>query len=68
LINHRTEMKARVKATKTMKLKLRKEGKLYYIYHTDLNTGDVTTIASDSDLDRVCAVWDKQVEIDARIK
>ena len=60
-------MKARVKKTKTMKLKQVKEGKLYCIYHTDLSTGDVTTIASDSDLDKVCAVWDKQVELDAKL-
>ena len=60
-------MKARTKTTKTMKLKQVKEGKLYCIYHTDLSTGDVTTIASDSDLNRVCAVWDKQVELDANL-
>ena len=60
-------MKARVKKTKTMKLKQVKEGKLYCIYHTDLSTGDVTTIASDSDLDRVCSVWDRQVELDAKL-
>ena len=54
--------------TKTMKLRLQRVNGAYDLTHTDLVSGDEVLLKTDSDLDVVMAVWDRQVELDKRVK